>query len=553
MSNKRPVILMGILLASLAGYFTQPWSNPVMAPAGPGSLPPLAGKNALSGLRVTQNAQGEWIADYDYFFTGEPFAQVVVETLDDVAAPTSTAQLSDHKNRVYTRLERGAHHASVQVPRPFAATATSTAAVEARMTTWQPPAILASQRVAQRIDWPDWETHALDEEVAKQTDDAVVKSAVSLIDQGSQAALERARQLLERVLARNPKDDAAYVELARVAMKTNWGPEGLHQAETLIESALQIRPSSVDARILLAYVESHQERYAAAQTLFETLDNENPRNLWLWWNWGEMLQAQGKPALAIEKFRQTLAHPVSHDTYDRARQAAYDSLLGLLAKAGDRDGMEALHKQRLADYGASGCAAAAYARFLVTERGDAAAAIATARQGMRAQCEDGNLSSRSVLGMAYYLAWATSTSPDDADLNQARVFLPVGAGSLYLLAANGRTLPAVRELVKQGEPIDQRDNERLDALAIALGQRDTATARRLIALGARPDALVSASEIPVAFIAVLTEDKAGIRLMQQSGVNYATLRVQGRTAAEVARRSGHSDLADLFDNKARSL
>lgn len=155
--------------------------------------------------------------------------------------------------------------------------------------------------------------------------------------------------------------------------------------------------------------------------------------------------------------------------------------------------------------------------------------------------------------MAYYLSWAKSAAPDDADLNQARIFLPIGAGSLYLLATNEHTLPAVRTLVKRGEPIDQRDNEKLDALALALSQHDTATARRLIALGARPDALVSAGDIPAAFIPVLMNDKAGVRLMQQSGVDYASLRVRGRTAFELAQRSGHPDMADLLDNKARPL
>jgi len=553
-SNMRPVILMGILLASLAGYIAQPWWSPLVAPVDPGRVPPLPGKNSLSGLRVSQDAQGEWVADYDYFYTGEPsFVQIAVETFDNAADSSDAGHPPEFRNRVITRAERGTHHVRVKIPRPLNFNATSTGAVEASIRTWPASPTPISQRVVQRIDWPDGQTQSLDEEVASKTDDAVVTSAIGLIDQGSRESLDHARQLLERVLTRNPKVDAAYLELARVAMKTNWGPEGLHQAETLIQSALQIRPSSVNAGILLAYVESHQKRYAAAQALFETLDKENPPNLWLWWNWGEMLQAQGKPALAIQKFRQALAHPVTHDTYDRAREAAYDSLLGLLSDARDKDGMEALYKQRLADYGASGCAASAYARFLVTERGDAAAAIATARQAMRAQCNDGELSSRNVLGMAYYLAWATSTVPADEDLNQARIFLPVGAGSLYLLAANERTLPAVRALVKRGEPIDQRDNQRLDALAIALGQRDTATARRLIALGARPEALVSTSEIPVAFIPVLTDDNPGIRLMQQSGVDYATLRVGGKTAIELARRSGHSEAADLLDNKARPL
>lgn len=559
-SNKRPVILMAILLALLAGYFTQPWWNPFGAGAlpsvsGRSELPPLPGKNALSGLRVSQDAQGDWYADFDYFFTGEPDALVLAETLEDASAPIAVGVAPRRIFHTEPRLLRGVHRAHVLLAQQGDGIgAMTTNAVEVRMIARQPVATLASQRVVQRIDWPDWQTRALDQEVNKQSEDAAMKSAIALIDQGRSDTIQHARVLLERLLVRDPKNDQAYVELARIAMKTNWGPEGLHQAETLIDSALQIHPDGVNARVLLAYVESHQKRYAAAESLFEALDKENPRNLWLWWNWGEMLEAQGKTSQANQKYRTVLAHPVSHDTYDRAREVAYASLLRLLEAAHDRDGMEALYKQRLVDYGATGCNAVAYAGFLVTERGDPAAAIAVARPTLQASCDEDGLTSRSVLGMAYYLAWATSTTPDrGADLNQARIYLPAGAESLYLLASSERTLPAVRALVKQGEPIGQRDNQKLDALALALSRRDVATARRLVGLGARTDALVSESEIPVAFIPLLTEDMPSIQLMQQSGIDYAALRVGGASALEQARRSGHAALADRLDLKARPL
>ncbi len=210
--------------------------------------------------------------------------------------------------------------------------------------------------------------------------------------------------------------------------------------------------------------------------------------------------------------------------------------------------------QRLADYGANGCDAVAYAGFLVMERGDPAAAIAVARPALHAACDENNLTSRDVLGMAYYLEWATSTSADrGADLNQARIYLPAGAESLYLLASSDRTAPAVRALVKQGEPIDQRDNQKLDALALALGRRDVVSARRLVGLGARTDALVGEGEVPVAFIPLLTEDMPSVRLMQQSGVDYAHLRVGGASALDQARRNGHGAFADRLDLRAQAL
>jgi tetratricopeptide (TPR) repeat protein len=560
LSSKRPVILMTILLALLAGYFSQAWWKPLAAgtaqPPVTGYLaPPLPGENKLTGLRVSQDPQGDWYADFDYFFTGQPNATVLAETLENATLPIAVGIAPNRVFRTQSQLSPGAHHGRIALAQQGDGVgAMTTQAVEIRMIALQGSATLASQRLEQRIDWPDWQTRTLDQEVNKQSEDAVMKSAIALIDQGRSNTIQHARQLLERLLVRNPKNKQAYLELARIAMKTNWGPEGLHQAETLIDSALQIHPDDINARVLLAYVESHQKRYGASESLSEALDKENPPNLWLWWNWGEMLEAQGQMSLAIQKYRTTLAHPVSHDTYDRAREAAYHSLLRLLGAAHDRDGMEALYRQRLVDYGANGCNAVAYAGFLVKERGDPTAAIAVARPTLSATCDEDGLTSRSVLGMAYYLEWATSVSADrGADLNQARIYLPVGAESLYLLASSERTAPAVRALVKQGESIDQRDNQKLDALALALSRRDVATARRLLGLGAHADALVSESEIPVAFIPLLTEDMPCIQLMQKSGIDYAKLRVGGASALDQARRSGHAGLADRLDLKARPL
>jgi tetratricopeptide (TPR) repeat protein len=431
--------------------------------------------------------------------------------------------------------------------------ARSTGAVEVRMVLLQSGATLR-QRVAQRIDWPDWQTRSVQAEVDGRSDDAVVATAVGLIDQGSDHGLRHARELLERVIARNPRADAAYVELARVTMKSNWSPEGLHQAETLIASALQIRPDSANARILLAYVEAHQQRYAEASALFQALDKENPDNLWLWWNWGEMLQAQGKRLAAVDKFRRTLSHPVTHDPYDRARLAAYDSLIQMQDAQGDLDGVEALYRQRLADYGTADCSAVAYARFLALRRGDAAAAIDMARRALSDACRDDGPPARSVLGVAYYMAWASSTAADrDAALNQARVYLPMGAQALYLLASSDRTLPAARALTRQGEPVDQRDNGQMTALALALENNDLDAARRLIGLGASPVAAVGPQSIPAAFLPIAAGSKAGIRLLQQHGVNYSTLRYRGASAAELARRAGRGDLAELLDARESAL
>jgi len=154
--------------------------------------------------------------------------------------------------------------------------------------------------------------------------------AVDLIENGTTESLREARQILERLIGKDSKFAPGYIELARVAMKTNWGPEGLHQAETLLDSALKIDALSVNAKILLGYVYTHQERYREAELLFVDAARSNPIIIWLWTNWGEMLELQGKKDQAIVRYREALVRPVQDSQYNAARNDAYVQLTRLL-------------------------------------------------------------------------------------------------------------------------------------------------------------------------------------------------------------------------------
>lgn len=115
----------------------------------------------------------------------------------------------------------------------------------------QAATVLARQQIPQAIEWPRWDVWQRERAMAQQTPEELVADAVRLIDSGFDRDIEQARETLERAIARDPKQDAAYIELARVAMKSNWGPEGLHQAESFLASARQINPANPN--ILLGY------------------------------------------------------------------------------------------------------------------------------------------------------------------------------------------------------------------------------------------------------------------------------------------------------------
>lgn len=525
-------MLLGALLVFLAGYLAAQYSPmPVARYVGPSqaAMQSLVGKNSISGLQVKESAPGVWQLEFNYFYTGaRPQPRFHIELMHDGNAGASASDVP------MLRPQRGSHHLIMALEYPGAEMRTD--GVVVLMDSAARSVVRA--RVNQVIDWPDFSTWALDQNMATRSPEQNLQQAQTLIDAGGDSQLSDARALLQKLLERNPSFDPAYIELARTAMRTNWGPEGLHQAEGLLATALQIKPDSTDAKILLGYVYAHQRRYVQAEALFREVAKSGSDNLWLQANWGEMLEMEHRIAPAMAEYRTIIAHPMTHDRNDRPRAFAYQHLLALLGERKDFDAMEVLYKQQIAEFGWGSCYSANYTRFLLQIRGDVDGAIDSARRALNQKCDDAP--SRELLGLAEYAKWATSKGPSRAEaLNQARIFLPVDAKAFYVLATSEHTVSAARQLIAAGEPIDQKDNDNFDALAYALQNRDLDAARRLVALGARPKATVGEMAIPVALLPVLDGDVAGVTLMRRLGVHYAQIRYRGATALDLAKQQGN--------------
>jgi len=552
MPSRRALVLLGTLLVLLLGYGYIAVRQPQLLgghPGAPNDAAPLAGPNSVSALEVKQNSEGAWIADFDYFYTGAPrFPGIRIKVL-----PTPRAEVfgSVTNDTVVHRVERGAHHASVELNHPLGEGTTRQVVVTMGSALPNGP-VFASTQIDKVIDWPRFETYVADRQFAKTSPKQSFDTAVTLIDSEGEPQLIEAKRILEKLISQNAQFDAGYVELARIAMKSNWGVEGLHQAENLLSSALQIRPDNADAKILLGYVYSHQKRYAKAEELFADAAKSNPRNLWLWVNWGEVYALQGKTDAAMAKYREAVSRPMTHDTYDRARADAYTKLLKMLEERKDFDGMETLYKQRIAEFGPGSCYSSDYARFLLQQRGDTQGAIDLAHRALGQDCEDS--AAREVLGLAEYMKWAETPGPERIEsLNQARIFLPSGPRPLYLLSTSERTVPAAKQLIASGEQIDQRDNEKLTALAYALKNQDLPAAQRLLTLGARPDAPVGFQNLPVALMPVIEGNVESTRLMRRFGADYSKLRYRGVTAFEIARQSGNTAMLAALGHQGTAL
>lgn len=483
-------------------------------------------ENAISGVTVKPSMDGDWLLEFDCAFVGKPPAKFRV----DLLMKSSTGEpVLRNMDKPFPVPKPGRHHFSTALS--YTGTGTSTQIVVSLVPIGHESAALASHRVDQVIQWPT-------------QDEMDVRYATNAIDNGSSAATEEAREKLELVIARNPNYAPAYIEMARVAMRTNWSPEGLHHAETLLDSALKLSPQSSDAKILLGYVYTHQRRFGEAEKQFTDAARSKPLNLWLWTNWGEMLDMQGKVDPAIAKYREAVTRPLGTGKSYRAKEMAYTFLLKRLQERKDADGLEALYTQRMREWGVASCYDLEYARFKLEMRGDARGAMDLARGALELNCRGGQ--ARQILGLANYVLWAQGTASSAEALNQARIFLPPGPTALYLLARSDSAFVAAKKLVAAGTPIDQLDNEKMTALALALQDNELDAVERLLRLGARPETPVSYVEIPTALWPVTNGNLEAIRIMQRAGVDYSKLIYRGITAYEYAKQIGDKELLEVL-------
>lgn len=523
--------------------------------------------DAITNLRVNQDANGRWVATCEV--TLGPKRSWRLLMIEAALEPKGGTRNQSTFTTAPLQAKAGPQTSTFELPRPeiytdvykpergyierqYSPVQTEWVVATLRGTGTNGQTFEISKAVKQTIRWPDKSIWDADQAIRREGAAASLAKAVQLIDEGTQDSLGRARVLLERLLLSDGKLTPAYIEMARVAMKANWGPEGLAQARRYLDSALNIAPASVNALILRGYVSAHQGRYKEAEADFQIAARSNPRNLWLWANWGELLVMQGKKDQAINMYRKAVDHPPTHDTYDRARADAYGKLITLYEGKHEVNALEEMHRNRVRDFGDVGCYLVTYAMFEIQEKNDPDVAIDLLKDTSQIDCQEEG--SKEAIGMAYYLKWSRASTPQRMnDLNRARVYFPVSARLFYAMASHANTMAAATALVKSGESVDQKDNSGMTALAYALERRDHDTARGLVKIGASPAAKIGEQAVPVALIPVFNDDIEGIRLMKKLGVKYSTISFQGMTAMSYARRMGNKRMLDVLGSQSPDI
>lgn len=361
--------------------------------------------------------------------------------------------------------------------------------------------------------------------------DDLYKEAVFLIDTGSDENIQVASEYLNSIVSNDPKYATAYLELARIAMKTNWNQEGLYQAEQLIKTTMVLDPDSANARVLLGYVYVHQKKYSEAEKLFIEAEKIGTKNLWLWANWGQLLYYQNKKKESIEKYLAAVQGARPNDTYDRARMDAYRNLFKLIP-AGSFQQLNDLYAKREQEFDDCSCCRLEHAKFLFNYDEGVSKAIPLINEAKEIGCGDKN--TRSALGIAYYLQTKGNFKDMDA-LSKARAFYPEGAALFYELVGYKSGVAVLKSLIAEGSNIDIKDRDDRTALSIAIINDDMPEAKELLKLGANPYEVIGVEKFPLSLLPVVNRNQGMINVLKNHGVDYNKVQYMGRSGVEFSQ------------------
>jgi len=102
-------------------------------------------------------------------------------------------------------------------------------------------------------------------QAAFEPNQADIESANRLFEGGKFA---EARELYARIAAQNPKDDAAILQLGRIALFAN----RLDDAQKWLEQAIALKPDDTDAKVMLAAAYYRRDDFQKAAAALDGVD-----------------------------------------------------------------------------------------------------------------------------------------------------------------------------------------------------------------------------------------------------------------------------------------
>ena len=407
---------MTVLLGLVGLYIFQSQHTPTIIHDSITQTEPLEGEDEIRNISIKPVGHHRYTVEVDYRFRGDFNPGWLRASALQTPSSSPLGNISGQYN-----IRQGVNTATLPLWRDASnSVAHSTRIVRVEMLDKLRNRVVASKDLEYPIDWPQLGYAPKPTQDMHKDVDTLYKEAVAEIDSSTKTSLQNARVKLENIISKDAGFLPVYPELARYHMKTNWGPEGLRQAERALVSGLEIDPDHANSHVLIGYVYAHQGRYQEANDAFVKANHIGTDNLWLWANWGELLLMQGQVADSIEMYSKAVDSKRPYNTYDRARKDAYKHLINIHRLGDDVEKENELHLKRIAEYGTEVCFPFYYATFRKNYFDDADIVLKYAKQALDANCQY-TTQIRKVLGIAYYSKWITATTPEEirSNLTQA--------------------------------------------------------------------------------------------------------------------------------------
>ncbi len=376
------------------------------------------------------------------------------------------------------------------------------------------------------------------------------KMAYDLIDHGSKANLNKAKNIIDEIISKDPDFVGAYIELARYKMKTmGISQETFIDAEKSLLLATEIDPEHADARVLLGYVYTYQERYEEAEAEYRHAEKAGTDNSWLYANWGLNDEKQNKNEQAIEKYTRVLLKPRNHDRNDRVMQWTKSHLFPLLLETGKYSEADRYYTRYINAFPADSCLLLKQAENTLFNLGQYEKAIKQNIQAAKKGCSKNSVS----LSVAYYLKWfhnsAAGLNTKDGTFRQAEAMAPNDAELFHSLASSAFTSALIDVLVNKGKAINGMNAEGYTALLLSIYAQDHDAAKRLVKSGADINLANPENKLTPLVMAVIKQDIEMVRFLLAHDANAEVALPNGVSLYAWAKSNGLSEISNALGGK----
>jgi tetratricopeptide (TPR) repeat protein len=378
----------------------------------------------------------------------------------------------------------------------------------------------------------------------------LVAEAARLLDaySGRGDLLQQANQKLREALEINPDEPAAYVELARLRMKSSGlNVESLKDAEASLRRALAIDQAFGNAHVLLGYVLTHAGRFDEAEAAFAQAERTGATSPWLESNLAELKDKRGQRQVAAEIFNRIAANPAKPAAIRGAALEWLQSFHTYTSKQLDQ--ADLAYRMQIELDPRAPWPKGNYACFLRVHRLDLARSEMFARQALEIMRYG---VAQRCLASTLYLEWAEAlvaqdTKRADALFAEASQLEP-DLGTLVREVGNyPRAHPILEALAQKGISLDTMPGIAggTTPLSIAAGNPNVEIATRMIRLGANPNTQGYAGVTPL-MIAAQRGSDAMVRALLTSGADPTLRSRDGKDAEQFAIDANQLPTAGLI-------